>query len=227
MKLNGFVGKGSGKFGSSVFAISGGKQIVRQYNPSPANPSTEAQVGQRAKLKLLSQLSGQLASVIAIPKQGLVSARNRFVSVNYPQTTWDEDEAQLLAENIKLTASARAMSNISVTASGNAIHVALTNADDYALYDKVCFVSLNVNAGGVQVVQVKLSDNTSGEDMDKGDDECVVLAYGIIDSEGAAKGVYEDITAADSTAKIVTSRLTASNGAVVTDTIGKKLGGIA
>ena len=54
MKLNGIVGKGTGKLGASVFAISGGEQIVRQYNPVVSNPNTDAQVAQRAKLKLMS-----------------------------------------------------------------------------------------------------------------------------------------------------------------------------
>lgn len=40
-----------------VYAVRKGEQIVRQYNPMVANPNTPAQVGQRAKFKLLTQLS--------------------------------------------------------------------------------------------------------------------------------------------------------------------------
>ena len=76
MKLYGLFGKGSGKLGSSVFAISSGEQIVREYNPVVENPNTPAQVEQRAKFKLLSQLASDLASALAFKKEGLVSTRN-------------------------------------------------------------------------------------------------------------------------------------------------------
>ena len=83
MKLNGFVGKGTGKLGSSVFAVSGGEQIVRQYNPNVSNPNTDAQVAQRAKFKLMSQLAAVLAPGLAFKKDSLVSPRNKFIKKRY------------------------------------------------------------------------------------------------------------------------------------------------
>lgn len=56
MKLQGFVGKGSGKLGASVWTVRKGVQVVREYTDKVSNPNTPAQVGQRAKFKLLSQL---------------------------------------------------------------------------------------------------------------------------------------------------------------------------
>lgn len=82
MKLNGIFGKGSGKVGESVWAVSGGVQIVRPYNPNVTNPQTPAQVEQRAKFKLMSQIAAAMSPVFAFKKQGLVSARNQFVSRN-------------------------------------------------------------------------------------------------------------------------------------------------
>lgn len=101
MKLNGFVGKGSGKLGSSVFAISGGEQIVRQYNPQVSNPQTDAQVAQRAKFKLLSQLAAVLAPAMAFKKDKLTSARNQFIAANIGFATFSEGSAEM--DLLKLT----------------------------------------------------------------------------------------------------------------------------
>lgn len=103
MKLNGFVGKGSGKLGSSVFAISGGEQIVREYNPRVANPNTDAQVSQRAKLKLMSQLAAALAPGLAFKKMGLVSARNQFVAKNIGLCTFENGKASHQMTTLQLT----------------------------------------------------------------------------------------------------------------------------
>ena len=103
MKLKGIFGKGTGKVGASVFAVSGGEQIVREYNPNVSNPNSPAQVEQRAKLKLLSQIAAALATIIAFAKDGLISARNKFVSANYPLTSFVNNQARILVEAIDLT----------------------------------------------------------------------------------------------------------------------------
>lgn len=61
MKLQGFVGKGTGKLGASVWVVRKGEQIVREYTDKVTNPNTPAQVGQRAKFKLLTQLAAVVA----------------------------------------------------------------------------------------------------------------------------------------------------------------------
>ena len=103
MKLYGLFGKGSGKLGSSVFAISSGEQIVREYNPVVENPNTPAQVEQRAKFKLLSQIAAALASIIVIPKQGLVSARNRFIGLNVGKATYADGTASIEVPSLDIT----------------------------------------------------------------------------------------------------------------------------
>ena len=86
MKLTGLTGTGSGKLGSSVFSVHAGEQVVRQYQPVVTNPSTQVQVNNRARLKLISQLSAVMGDVIAIPRKGNVTSRNLFVSDNYHVT---------------------------------------------------------------------------------------------------------------------------------------------
>lgn len=96
-------GKTTGKVGGLVYATSGGEQIVREYNPQVSNPSTIAQVNQRARMKLMSQLSACLAPVIAMTKDGLTSKRNKFVKVNFENSYATEGTAQISYENVQLT----------------------------------------------------------------------------------------------------------------------------
>lgn len=88
MKLYGIAGKGTGRVGSMVYAVRRGEQIVRQYNPIVTNPNTAAQVGQRAKFKLLSQLSAIVSDGILFsnPKVG-ESMRNAFMRDNMGAVT--------------------------------------------------------------------------------------------------------------------------------------------
>lgn len=201
MKLNGFVGKGSGKLGSSVFAISGGEQIVREYNPVVSNPNTEAQVAQRAKLKLLSQLAASMAGQIAIAKQGLVSARNRFVSINYPFTTFEGAGASIPLEVIQLTASSKSMPTIeNITASQGAILAQLDSAAPenvkavvYNVYkvedtEKLAFVTSAVQTtAGAGRLFAKSFPVEAGSYL--------VLAYATIDVPGSSKTKYGDYQA--------------------------------
>lgn len=102
-KQTSLFGKVSGKLGAVVFSTSGGETISREYNPNVANPSTVAQVNQRSKMKLMSQLSASLAPVIAMPKTGLVSARNKFTKKNFNYTYASNGVAQVSYENLQLT----------------------------------------------------------------------------------------------------------------------------
>lgn len=102
-KVTSLYGKTTGKIGSIVFSTSGGETIAREYNPHVANPNTQAQVDQRARMKLMSQLSSALASVIAMTKEGLVSKRNKFVKKNFESSYALNGVAQISYENVQLT----------------------------------------------------------------------------------------------------------------------------
>lgn len=83
MKLQGFVGKGSGKLGASVWTVRKGVQVVREYTNRVSNPNTRPQMEQRAKFKLLTQLSAIVADAMSFttmtPGQ---SQRNIFMKRN-------------------------------------------------------------------------------------------------------------------------------------------------
>lgn len=84
MKLQGFVGKGTGKLGASVWTVRKGVQVVREYTDKVSNPNTPAQVGQRAKFKLLTQLSAIVAGSGIYFRSLRVgeSMRNAFMRAN-------------------------------------------------------------------------------------------------------------------------------------------------
>lgn len=102
-KVTSLYGKTTGKIGSIVFSTSGGETIAREYNPHVANPNTQAQVDQRARMKLMSQLSASLSPVIAMQKEGLVSKRNKFVKRNFANSYASGGVAQISYENVQLT----------------------------------------------------------------------------------------------------------------------------
>lgn len=115
MKQYGLLGKGTGKLGSSVFAISGGEQIVREYNPKVSNPNTSLQVEQRAKFKLMSQLAALLAPILGFNKIGLVSARNGFVKANIRNAEYDgTDYAHIPMTALNLTPSSVIANGVNV-----------------------------------------------------------------------------------------------------------------
>lgn len=102
-KQTSLFGKISGKLGAVVFSTSGGETISREYNPNVANPSTQAQVDQRARMKLMSQLSASLAPVLAMTKDGLVSKRNKFTKINFDACYASNGIAQITYENVQIT----------------------------------------------------------------------------------------------------------------------------
>lgn len=128
MKLNGILGKGSGKLGSSVFAINSGEQIVREYTPRVSNPRTNAQVAQRARFKLLSQLAVIFASYNAFKKDGLVSKRNQFVSANMNAVTYADNEAKVNLLDIVLSNGSRN----TITVGSNAVDASHFNIIGYS-----------------------------------------------------------------------------------------------
>lgn len=119
MKLSGMAGTGSGKLGSQVYASVAGEQIVRNYQPNVSNPNTSLQVNQRARMKLLSQLSAVFSPVIAYQRKGMVSARNQFVKRNFALSSGNDGEAQLTIENIQLTSGTAGLPGI--TANRNVV----------------------------------------------------------------------------------------------------------
>lgn len=202
MKLNGIVGKGTGKLGASVFAISGGEQIVRQYNPQVSNPNTAAQVEQRAKLKLMSQLGAALAPTLGFAKMGLVSARNQFVSKNIGLATFGEEKASVNLTALQLTPSHVSFPTISYENEGEGvfdIELEYAAAADikrvvYAVYRKTEDSDLIYVAS--QVITEAGADNVFPAQFNVGAGEYVIYAYGVKDNNVNSTIKYENYVAA-------------------------------
>lgn len=231
MKLNGFVGKGSGKLGASVFAISGGEQIVRQYNPQVSNPNTDAQVAQRAKMKLMSQLAAALAPALAFKKDGLVSARNQFVSKNIGLCTYDDTQgAEVLLEQLKLTPGTAVLPIRANMFSSNALQGTLTiPTADISQYSQIVIVSIapqNRNANSpISITDISVSSISSGNanaefGFDLVEGRNIVYVYGIKAASTGISVSYDDYfwKTASNEAKLTALGSLLSSGATYSDT---------
>lgn len=213
MKLNGIFGTGSGKVGNAVFATSAGQQIVRPYQPKVTNPNTDAQIVQRAKFKLLSQLAAAMAPVIVIPKNGLVSARNRFVTKNIPLATYADNKASIELTDIQLTESQVSLPAMDApdTSGGNSIGVGFSvpfanvaKQVMYALFKKTEDAKLQLV--GVKFAEVEEEAASFAyvlfSNLNKG--EYVVYAYGMNPKNASASVGYNnyDTEAGETTADL-------------------------
>lgn len=228
MKLNGIFGTGSGKVGASVWAVSSGVQIVRPYQPNVSNPNTDAQVAQRAKLKLMSQLAVDVAPVLAFVKKGLVSARNQFIQKNIGNATFEDGVASIPTETLQLTPGTAAIPAVQVQAgSENDLSVQLTasalNVADRVLY--AYFVkgedqqALLVSS---QIVDDETANHNFPATFTKQTGDGFILAYGLKAKSASAKGEYDDYTLENSAAnaELFTTRKLNLNDYTFTKTTG-------
>lgn len=219
----------SGRVAGSVFAVRYGEVIERAYNPFVSNPKSEAQVEARAKLKLLSQLASVVAPVLAMPRQGAVTSRNRFVSYNYGSTTYDNLQADIPVNSIKLTMGvlglpalvvARESPDLTVRLAGSA-GVGIDNMT-YALFIKG--KDGNLRYAGSQLVSEAGQDNTFGTSFRMSDvtDTFVVLAYGSRFNTEAVRIKYGDLQTltSENIAKLVVARMLTEEDITLTETRG-------
>lgn len=231
MKINGLLGKGTGKLGNSVFAVSGGEQIVREYNPNVSNPNTEAQVAQRAKLKLMSQLAASISSVIAIPKQGLVSSRNLFIKENIGAASFEDGVASMEYLALQLTKGRKILNGVIASVEGQSMemHIDGSVPEDVT---RVAYVVCKINDDNqLQIVSSVVqnergaANNFSTSVPAVGTNNLVVYAYGMIDKSSATTAKYENynIVSANELAQLVTSRALGISDYAMTATVGFSL----
>lgn len=155
-------GKTTGKVGGLVYATSGGEQIIREYNPQVSNPSTIAQVNQRARMKLMSQLSACLAPVVAMTKSGLTSKRNKFVKINFDNSYASQGTAQISYENVQLTEGSLGLPQIGVEVSQDfdRVFVGLANAASPNVARVVYCIFEKTQENRLSLVTSVISENT-------------------------------------------------------------------
>lgn len=196
MKLVGILGSGSGKLGSSVFSTVAGETVVRQYQPTVANPNTEAQVNQRARMKLMSQIAASLAPVIAIPKDGLKSSRNLFIKKNFDASSANDGVAQITIENVQLTSGNAGLPAIEITRSlATGLTVRLAERADGAVTRVVYIAYSKTSEQTLQYMQSIIVESAGADGTFPGSmiylaGDVVVFAYGMKDLNAKATAKY-------------------------------------
>lgn len=214
-------GKINGKIGSVVFSTSGGSIIAREYNPNVANPNTMAQINQRARMKLMSQLSASLSPVVAMTKDGLVSKRNKFTKLNFPASYALNGVAQITYENVQLTEGNTALPAIlamgAVDSNKLTIDAGFEQAPTATINRVVYCLFRKSNEGKLEYVlsQIVSERNLPGENVffhkvfqNLPVAEYVLFAYGMSDATERATASYGElnvVTASD-LARLVATR---------------------
>lgn len=233
MKLYGLFGKGSGKLGSSVFAISSGEQIVREYNPVVENPNTPAQVEQRAKFKLLSQLAAVMASAIVIKKDGLVSSRNRFIGLNIGKTNYADGTASVSLPNLDITGGSFVMGEFEAEkGEGNVVTASFSDGAPLGV-TSVVYIAFEKSAEGTLIYKKSIIVKEAGEnrafpgELGRLLGDLVVYGYGIKGDVAGALAEYTDYAAdpASFLAKVVATRSEKASGLIFSKTAGRDIKG--
>lgn len=202
-KLTSLNGKVNGKIGSIVYSTNAGQTIAREYNPNVANPNTQAQVNQRARLKLASQLAAALAPVIAIPRDGMKSPRNLFIALNMEQILANDGTAQVIYENLQLTNGNAGLPTITaVRDAQNALTLALQESADASVSRVVYIIYKKSSENSLQfihssVVSVAGDEGTFPTTIANMAGELVIFAYGMKDLSAAASAKYGNYSVTD------------------------------
>lgn len=214
MKLSGMAGQGSGKLGSQVYASVSGEQIVRTYQSKVSNPNTSLQVNQRARMKLMSQLSAVFGPVLAYKKNKLVSARNQFVKNNFDISYGNDGQAQITLDNIQLTSGSAGLPGIKATRQGGTILAIELLADAsytvnrvvYTIFKKTGQAQLQLVTSFVQT-EASATGTFPATTADVAGD-LVIYAYGMSDLSANATAKYGNynVESGEDIAKLVMSR---------------------
>lgn len=197
-KLTSLNGKVVGKIGAVVYSTNAGQIIAREYNPNVANPSTEKQVNQRAKLKLMSQLAATLAPVIVIPKEGLKSSRNLFIKKNMGNAYAENGVAQITYENVQLTNGRAGIPGIVATRSQQSgVSISLEERADAAISRVVYIMYKKTSENTLQYVQSVIAEaagsaGTFPATLVYCEGDLALFAYGMKDLNSKATAKYDD-----------------------------------
>lgn len=230
-KIISILGVMNGKLGNVVMATTGGEVIARAYNPNVANPSTTAQVDQRAKMKLMSQVAAALAPVIVIPKEGLKSSRNLFIKKNFGVATATSGVAQLTYENLQITNGNAGLPAIFIQRSlTSGISVNLDENADGAVSRVVYILYRKTSEATLQFVQSIIVEAAGSLGLFPGsfpylEGDIVVFAYGMKDLSAKATTKYNDYSVqnGEDIAKLALTRRISSTDFQFTKTRGTTL----
>lgn len=231
MAITGLLLRGSrGKVAGLTVYGRGGVTIVRDgKNQTSGSESSQAQINQRARFKLLSQLAAVFAPVAVFKRNGTQSARNLFQKKNAELVTANNGEAMATLENIQLTDSVIGLPGLDVgvrSVSAQTFQVGLTeqanglNAVTYVVYSKQSDGSLTPQYSKV-VTRIPEDPNDDEinpyfvTNLDYVEGEILVLAYGMYYTSETLKafakyGSMQVLTGEDIARLVATSQINTS-----------------
>lgn len=240
-KVTSLYGKTMGKIGSIVFSTSGGQTIAREYNPHVANPNTMPQINQRARMKLMSQLSACLSTSIVMQKEGLVSRRNKFTKRNMPACYASNGNAQISYENVQLTEGSLGLPQITAEFQVNAetgtenLNISLAHAAAINVARVVYNIYQKTDEGKLQLLYSAISESASASGSTFAistpanpfkNKEIVIYAYGMVDTSERATANFGNLNVQNGSdlATLVASRAISYEDYQFTQTRGATLG---
>ena len=232
-KIFGLFGAMTGKVADVVMVVRNGVQVARKYQPVVSNPSTPSQVAARARLKLMSQLAAVCSPVIAIPREGIVSARNKFVAKNYPLSSYAVEKASILLESVQLTDSVVALPPIAAARGESGINASLSgfniSAGNPVDVDRVVYVFFDIqNDEKLRYVTSAVANEAGANgqwavsNVFSTSDRVLVLAYGVRSNSEVARALFGslEVPTAENIARLVVSRALLDSDITVTETRG-------
>lgn len=238
MKLDSINGKGSGKSGNKVYYVNHGVQVEREYTSKVSNPRTEAQVAQRARFKLISQVSAAVEPVIVIPRKKMQSPRNLFVKKNMGFVYADGVSAQISYENLQITPGSNGLPSFTLSRSDLGERKTIDYMLDAPCGSEVsrvifCFFAKGVENRLVYVRSIILETphplmvygGSIDYDYFPSSADIVCLAYGMKDKNKAASAIYQNynVQSGEDIAKLVANRAIDNSKFTFTQTRGTTL----
>ena len=212
MAKAGFWLKGArGKLnGASISGTAGGGTVIRTIT-KPTNPKTESQTETRSKFKLISQLGSIMKNVIAIKREGALSGRNQFASINFDNANYNQaGEAFINLNGVQLTKSNTSLVGFNADRTG-AVTIVKLNESAEGKLDRVAYIQFEKLDNGELsqkdsiVVMAPGADGLFEGELAKSDKAVVIYAYGMKDNNAATTEKFGNLSAptAENVAKLV------------------------
>ena len=178
----------TGRAGSAVGSKGkGGKILLRQYQPTVANPRTQAQMSNRAKLKLAAQVAGMLGEVgrTALIANGLrKTERGQLIKtlLQSIKVSADGSKASLGYDlNLVDNPSYKRSLSLTVTSESSAFVATFSGAEANEVIAK-CILVHDLNTGNWRHASAMDTNTTLslGKSANESGDALEVFAYGIV-----------------------------------------------
>ena len=169
-----------------------------------------------------------MGPVIAIPRNGAVSTRNMFTRLNYPLTSYSNDEANITLAGVKLTSSVLALVEPVLDTTQTTYKAKLSQGGSEGL-DRVVYCLFVKQADNTLRLRAQRVATEPGEDglfsvaiPNIAGSNYVLYAYGVRDNTDAARAAFGNMQTptAEAVAKLIVSRTLTNADVTLTETKG-------